>query len=158
MCLCALSPIGLKGGNAECWQMYSTRAWKVENISVRTIYCWNLCFIGFMMIQPGSRSKWGFRRNVKNVTFISRKMDFFCTRHSTPYSDERRWRHYRWQASTVQVHYYLLRRRVCKRVDVYMITLSCTWRIYALSERLLVITIYLRILKFTYEHTIHWKH
>jgi len=28
-----------------CREMYSTRAWKVENISVRTIYCWNLCFI-----------------------------------------------------------------------------------------------------------------
>jgi len=27
---------------------------------------------------------------------------------------------------------------VCKRVDVYTITLSSTWRIYALSERLLV--------------------
>jgi len=33
----------------------------------------------------------------------------------------------------------LLGRRVCKRVDVYIITLSCTWQIYALSERLLVI-------------------
>ena len=32
----------------------------------------------------------------------------------------------------------LLGRRVCKRVDVYIITLSCTWRTYALSERLLV--------------------
>jgi len=28
--------------------------------------------------------------------------------------------------------------RICKRVDVYMITLLCTWQIYALSERLLV--------------------
>jgi len=27
-------------------------------------------------------------------------------------------------------------RRVCKRVDVYIITLLCTWWIYALSERL----------------------
>jgi len=33
----------------------------------------------------------------------------------------------------------LLGRCVCKRVDVYIITLSCTWRIYALSERLLVV-------------------
>jgi len=33
----------------------------------------------------------------------------------------------------------LLGRRVCKRVDVYIITLSCTWRTYAVSERLLVI-------------------
>jgi len=32
----------------------------------------------------------------------------------------------------------LLGRRICKRVDVYVITLSCTWLIYALSERLLV--------------------
>ena len=32
----------------------------------------------------------------------------------------------------------LLGRCLCKRVDVYIIILSCTWRIYALSERLLV--------------------
>jgi len=32
-----------------CWETYSTRAWKVENISIRTIYDWNLCFIGFLM-------------------------------------------------------------------------------------------------------------
>jgi len=32
----------------------------------------------------------------------------------------------------------LLGRGVCKRVDVYMMTLSCTWLIYALSERILV--------------------
>jgi len=32
----------------------------------------------------------------------------------------------------------LLGRCLCKRADVYIITLSCTWRIYALSERLLV--------------------
>jgi len=32
----------------------------------------------------------------------------------------------------------LLGRCLCKRVDVYIITLSCTWRIYAHSERLLV--------------------
>jgi len=37
----------------------------------------------------------------------------------------------------------LLARRVCKRVDVYIITLSCTWRIYALSEHLLVFLIFL---------------
>ena len=34
----------------------------------------------------------------------------------------------------------LLERRVCKRVDVQLITLLCTWRTYALSERLLVNT------------------
>jgi len=30
-------------------------------------------------------------------------------------------------------------RSLCKRVDVYMITVLCTWRIYALSECLLVL-------------------
>jgi len=35
----------------------------------------------------------------------------------------------------------LLGRCLCKRVDVYIITLSCTWQIYALSERLLVIIV-----------------
>ena len=35
----------------------------------------------------------------------------------------------------------LLGRRVCKRVDVYIITLSCSWRIYALFERLLVVAV-----------------
>jgi len=33
----------------------------------------------------------------------------------------------------------LLGRCLCKRVDVYIITLSCTWRIYTLSEHLLVL-------------------
>ena len=40
-------------------------------------------------------------------------------------------------------------RCLCKRVDVYIITLLCTWRIYALSERLLVYShvmlVYVRI-------------
>jgi len=31
-----------------CWEMYLTRAWKVENISVRTIYRWKRRFIGFL--------------------------------------------------------------------------------------------------------------
>jgi len=40
----------------------------------------------------------------------------------------------------------LLGRRVCKRLDVqYVITLSCTWRIYALSERFLVLTVATRL-------------
>jgi len=33
----------------------------------------------------------------------------------------------------------LLGRCLCKRVDMYIITLSCTWRIYAFSECLLVL-------------------
>ena len=47
VCLCALSPIGLNGRNDV---LYSTRAWKVENISVRTIYRWKRRFIGFLKI------------------------------------------------------------------------------------------------------------
>ena len=43
-----------------------------------------------------------------------------------------------WPLAGVYCARTLLGRRICKRVDVYMITLSCTWRIYALSERLLV--------------------
>jgi len=36
----------------------------------------------------------------------------------------------------------LLGRHICKHVDVYVITLSCTWWIYALSERLLVFSLF----------------
>jgi len=38
----------------------------------------------------------------------------------------------------VYLRKYITRKCLCKRVDVYIITISCTWRIYALSERLLV--------------------
>ena len=31
-------------------EMYSTRVWKVDNISLRTKYCWKRRFIGFLMI------------------------------------------------------------------------------------------------------------
>jgi len=31
-------------------EMYSTRAWKVDTISVQTRYCWKRRFIGFLMI------------------------------------------------------------------------------------------------------------
>jgi len=44
----------------------------------------------------------------------------------------------------------LLGRRVCKRVDVYIITWSCTWQIYALSERLLVVFLFPFELSFSY--------
>jgi len=33
---------------------------------------------------------------------------------------------------------YITRKCVCKCVDMYMITLLCTWRIYVFSEHLLV--------------------
>jgi len=45
--LCALSPIGLNGRNDV---LYATRAWKVENISVRTICRWKRPSIGFLKI------------------------------------------------------------------------------------------------------------
>ena len=34
---------------------------------------------------------------------------------------------------------YITRGCLCKHVDVYMITLSCTWQMYALSEHFLVL-------------------
>jgi len=66
-----------------------------------------------------------------------------CTKMSTPFQTRQsrhirryRWRHYHWQATRLLRKY--IGRCLCKRVDVYIITLLCTWRIYALSERLLV--------------------
>ena len=46
-----------------CTEMYSTCAWKVDNISVRTICRWNLRFIGFLMMYSSSRSMLGFESN-----------------------------------------------------------------------------------------------
>jgi len=40
--------------------VYSTHAWKVNNISVRTIYRLNWRFIGFLKIQSSLRSMLGF--------------------------------------------------------------------------------------------------
>jgi len=70
LCLWALRPVFNSDGgwqaSTQCVaQMYSTRAWKVDNISVQTIYHWNLCFFGFLKILSGSRWKWAFRRNVQ---------------------------------------------------------------------------------------------
>ena len=45
----------------------------------------------------------------------------------------------------------LLGRCICKCVDVYIITLSCTWRIYALSE----VLIFFLSLSFRSKHDIH---
>jgi len=38
---------------------------KVDNISVRTICCWNLCFIGFPKMYSRSRSMLGFDSNCR---------------------------------------------------------------------------------------------
>ena len=71
----------------------------------------------------------------KKVTLISRKMDFL---HMPQHAIQ-------WWApmmSLLMAGVYctrtLLGRRICKRLDLYMITLSCSWQIYALYERLLV--------------------
>ena len=69
-----------------CQEMYSTRVRKVDNISVRTRFCWKCHFIAFLTTQSGSRSKWGFTRNVKNATLILCKMDL-------PQHTVQRWRH-----------------------------------------------------------------
>ena len=51
LCFCLYVRVVWMGGMTYCSpEMYSTRAWKFDNISVRTIYRWNLCFIGFLKI------------------------------------------------------------------------------------------------------------
>jgi len=74
-------------------------------------------------------------KNVNTVSdeFVRTKIRQSC--HSRRY----RWHHYHWQAMRLLCKY--TGRCLCKRVDVYIITLSCTWRIYALSEHLLVICV-----------------
>ena len=76
----------------------------------------------------------GLMRNVQKCSHRFRWI--FRTRHSTPSLS---------MTSLSLARIYcactLLGRHVCKRVDVYIITLSCTWWIYALSEHLLVIKV-----------------
>jgi len=55
--------IGLNG--IFLTEIYSIHVRKVENISVRTIYCWNQHFIGFLLIQLSSRLMVGFMRNLQ---------------------------------------------------------------------------------------------
>ena len=44
-------------------EMYLTRVWKVDNIYVRTVYHWNLCFVGFPKMYSSLRSMLGFESN-----------------------------------------------------------------------------------------------
>jgi len=46
-------------------EMYSTCAWKVDNISVQSVYRWKRLFIGFPKIKSVSRSKLGFTINLQ---------------------------------------------------------------------------------------------
>jgi len=109
--------------------MYSTFAWKVENISIRTIYIvGNVILLAFWRHSQVQNRNGGWETMYKNVNTI-------FDRFSAHASDATARRHYRWRRT-------LLGRRVCKHVDVYIITSSCTWRIYALSECLLVMIIF----------------
>ena len=76
-----------------------------------------------------------------------------CTKMSTPFSMDfphtpRQWRHSTPSLSITSLSLAgvyctstLLGRCLCKRVDVYIITILCTWQIYALFERLLVVVV-----------------
>ena len=79
VCLCTLSP----GWNDVSFAEKCIRlVWKVDSISVQTRYCWKRCFIGFLTIWSGSRSKWGFRRNVQKCNIYITKWIY----HNTPCS------------------------------------------------------------------------
>ena len=86
----------------------------------------NVVFLAFWQhkLSQVQNRNGGWEEMYKNVNTVS---DGF----SAHASDATARRHYRWRRT-------LLGRRVCKCVDVYIITLSCTWQIYALFERLLV--------------------
>ena len=65
----SLAPIGLNG--VFLTEMYSTRTWKVNNISVWTIYGWKCLFIGFLKTQSVTKSKLGFMRNLQKCKQIT---------------------------------------------------------------------------------------
>jgi len=50
VCLCALTWMG--GWRIVRRELYSTRVWKVDNISVRTRYCWKRCLLAFWWYSP----------------------------------------------------------------------------------------------------------
>jgi len=108
--------------------MYSTRVWKVKNISIRTIYRWKRRFLGFLTTQSGSKSTWGLWRNVQKCQHHFRWIFRTCHwRHSTPSLSMTSL-----SLAGVYCASTLLGRCLCKCVDVYIITISCTWRINAL--------------------------
>ena len=91
VCLWALSPDfnsdgGWQASTLCVSQMYLTRAWKFDNISVRTIYRWNLCSLAFWRYSQIQDQNGVLGEVYKNVTVISRKM--YCPQHSM-----QRWRH-----------------------------------------------------------------
>ena len=96
----------------------------------------NVVFLAFWWRSQVQNRNRGCEEMYKNVNTVSD--GFFRThqwRHSTPSLSMTSL-----SLAGVYCASTLLGRCLCKRVDVYIITLSCTWRIYALSECLLVIT------------------
>jgi len=54
--------------------MYSTHAWKIDNISIQTVYHWKCLFIGFPKCSWFQDRIWGLRETCKNVSVISQKI------------------------------------------------------------------------------------
>jgi len=65
-------------------EMYSTRAWKVDNISVWTIHRCNRRFIGFPKIYSSSVSMLGFKSNWQKCNSWHTKWTFRCTVQQQP--------------------------------------------------------------------------
>jgi len=63
-----------------CREMYSTHKQKVDSISVRTSYCWNLRFIGFL--KSSSRSMLGFAQNLQKCNAYFRHRSSIAARHA----------------------------------------------------------------------------
>ena len=121
--------------------MKSWEYFRSDNISLETTLSWLSDDIVGFKIEMGV-----VKKCTKMSTPFHRSDGFFRTRQSR-HSRRYWWRHYHWQVTRLLCKY-IARRCLCKRVDVYIITLSCTWRIYALSERLLVNIWYWRRTRF----------
>ena len=59
-------------------EMSSTPTWKVDDISERTIYRWNLRFIGFLGFSQVQDRCWVLREICKNVTVDTKNWTFRC--------------------------------------------------------------------------------
>jgi len=110
-------------------EMYSTRVWKFDTFSVWTRYCWKHRFIGFWRYSQVQDRSGGFGEKYRNVSVISCKMDF----PHMPQHAVQRW-HYRYLLDTTPQRDHSL---VNMHQSVWLLPWP-TWRIYAISERLLV--------------------
>jgi len=84
VCLCVHTQSNLQQCDVSFAEKCMWLVREVGNISIQTIYHWNLRFIGFLAIKSGSRLKWGFRRNVQKCKLYHKKW-IYC---STPCSDD----------------------------------------------------------------------